>query len=344
MRSNSKAVKSFTKLFADRLTGGASNGYDALDQIIQDSELLYNRCYGSNSVKAYNIAEKSFNVDDVILGGVKEELKNQAEDVKMEMKGLEGGAELGEIIENVLEGGGLSGGQIDEQKQKDDVEDRPIVEVPEDSSDSDDIDLDANDILDIIGDGTVNETISGGKIIENVLQDDGNDRKDEPVNGPIDDIMEGASKGNPVDDIMEGGDAEKEGIKDPIEDIMEGGNDRKEVVLTSDGPVEDADAGIDLPEVDRDELDAVVQSIVEEQEQSMFKPYAELNMSDFESDYSDYSSEGDEEEFSNKYLDLIKAIRATNAARGMSGGGKNNRPAVVIDAYPWIVDDDSDSD
>ena len=333
MRSNSKAVKSFTKLFADRLTGGASKEYDTLDQIIQDSELLYNRCYGSSSVKACNIAEKTFNVDDVILGGVKEELKNQAEDVKMEMKGLEGGAELGEIIENVLEGGGLSGGQIDDQKQNV-IDGVPIiVTLPEDSDESEDIDLDGNDILDIIGEGN----ITGGKIIENMLQDDvkdggdknDSDDKDDVTQSPIDDIMEGASKDNPIDDIMEGGNDNKDkDVQTPIDDIMEGGKD----------------VDLDLPDVEPEAFNEVIKTIIDEQERSTFQPYKELNMSDFESDYSDYSSDDDEEDLSNKYLDLIKAIRATNAARSMTGGGKNNRPAVVIDAYPWIVDDDSDND
>ena len=216
-----KSARVLSSLFAKELKNERKNKHnselDMFNQIIQEADEIYEKRYEKNNVSAKHFDEKNFNVDDVIMEGVKTEMKGV-------VSGITGGADIGDMVENILEGGAMNGGTLEEtvvegavQKQSssessDESSSDIIVDIPEGSA----------DILNII---ETDDVITGGtKMIENILEDE--NEESNPTtdilehNDPVLDIMEKTIEelNNPVEDILERDD---ESTRVPVEDILE---------------------------------------------------------------------------------------------------------------------------
>ena len=401
---NTRAAKSFTKLFAsnsrnirkDRNPNEESE-LDMLERIIAESNIIYDRVYQKNRASARVVGERDYNADDDILGSVDDEadisesVQMKCEDVIMDglkldaanqTNSMSGGADIGEMIENVLEGGGLGVNGITKKNSSS-------------SSDSSDDEegttpmITPDGIVDIVseenamegGCGTDNtETDSVNMTpVENILVEEENadghwsgDEKDDEIDLVID-ILE---KGNPIDDILE----KSSGVeieKNPVEDILEKSpenvstdNDEKnpvEDILEKSNPIEDILEKSSKVNVETNPVEDILEKtnpiddILEKSSTDIptdnaptkhtHRPFLAGTDDEFYSEYSDESDVEMVDVTPNKYLELLQAIRRTNdklAAKSNANltGGSKKSPArgnvKVIDMFPWIVDDSDD--
>lgn len=321
-----KSARVLSSLFAKELKNERKNKrnseLDMFNRIIQEADEIYEKRYEKNNVSAKHFDEKNFNVDDVIMEGVKTEMKGV-------VSGITGGADIGDMVENIFEGGAMNGGALEETVVEDTVQKQSNSESSDSESDSEsssdiiaDIPEGSADILNII---ESEDVITGGsKIIENILEDETEEKN------PTTDILERNNKDrDAIADILE--------HNDPVLDIME------KTIEELNNPVED------ILERDDGSKRVPVEDILERDDDSeSSENETRLNRTrlhgEFYSDYSDSDSDETEIITAPKYLELIQAIRRTRNQMHMKGGDKN-KSVKVIDAFPWIMDvSDDDSD
>ena len=324
-----KSAKTFSKLFSNELKNKSTreqkeSEMEMFNRIIKESDEIYNRRYERVGVSAKHFEEKNFNVDDVILESVKTDMKGKVE-------GISGGADIKEMVENILEGGDLVQDSINEDTQEKDTDENGVkVIVDENDSDSDDLEIPSaeTDILNIIEDNGVAITGGNSKMIENILVDDREDVKEESEREPVMDILEKKTDRDAIMDILEKKTDEDGVEREPVMDIME--RNIVEMNTQAEDVKEDSERE---PVMDILEKSIIYDSSEDEPQEKVFY-----------SDYSDSDSEEIELVTAPKYLELIQAIRNTQRKLSMSGGSKNNSGKVrVVDSFPWIMDD-SDSD